>query len=257
MAQGLLILAFGQATRLLQYLVTEPKVYQFEIRFGVETDTLDDAGNITSSGGQIPTEEMLRTILPSFEGEQLQTPPAFSAVKIDGKRAYALARKGVTPEIAPRTITINELSMLGFDTTGGFASCKVHCSGGTYVRSLARDIAIRLGTKGIARQINRTACGRFTSETAVPLASVNSATRLISISEALCEIPSLQATARQLSDVAFGRALALPESETLLKERVLLFKGSDFAALLAQQDTSLYHPSIVAVTPEEVKNADS
>lgn len=257
MAQGLLILAFGQATRLLPYLVTEPKVYRFEICFGVETDTLDDAGTITSSGGQIPSEEMLRMILPSFKGEQLQTPPSFSAVKIDGKRAYALARKGITPEIAPRTITIDELSMLGFDTVGGFALCKVHCSGGTYVRSLARDIACRLGTIGIARSINRTVCGRFTHDAAVPLSSINRETPLIPINDALCEIPVVQASPVVLRDIAFGRSVVLPECDTDLQQKVLLFQGTAFAALLAKQEDSRYHPEIVAVTPDEVSDANS
>jgi tRNA pseudouridine55 synthase len=251
LAEGLLILAFGSATRLLQFLDTEPKVYLFEIQFGSETDTLDKGGKVVCSGGSIPLEDALRCVIPEFIGTLQQTPPVFSAVKIGGRRAYALARKGISPEIKPRTIIINSLLLLDYNAESGKALFEVNCSGGTYVRSLARDIAHRLHTFGYAGSITRRSCGRFSTENAMNLNDINSSTKLLPIDSALEGIPVIQATAQILDALSYGRDIIIPSE----REHVIVFAGDEFVALVNKTVDNLYHPAVVA-TLEEGKPAD-
>jgi tRNA pseudouridine55 synthase len=168
-ASGLLIVALGSATRLLPYVPLEPKRYAFTIRFGAETDTLDAAGVAVKSGGRVPSRSELLDALPMFTGAILQVPPDYSAIKIDGVRAYHTARLGRAPKLAPRSVTVNAINLDAFDEAAGVAELSVTCSGGTYVRSLARDIAHALGTYGHAGSIRRTALGPFHVDAAMQL----------------------------------------------------------------------------------------
>jgi tRNA pseudouridine55 synthase len=189
-ASGLLAVALGSATRLLPYAPLEPKRYLFGIRFGVETDTLDSAGTTTKSGGGVPSETALRAALPSFCGRIMQVPPDYSAVKIDGVRAYRMARAGKTPVIEPRRVEVHSLSLLAWDEGSGEARLEASCSGGTYVRSLARDIAAMLGTFGHAHFIRRTALGPFLVATATPFDKCNPAdASVVSPEEVLRGVP--------------------------------------------------------------------
>jgi tRNA pseudouridine55 synthase len=166
-ATGVLVVALGKATRLLPFLPVEPKTYRFGIRFGSETDTLDASGTVVRDGGPIPAAEALHDAARRFIGEVRQEPPRYSAVKVGGERAYRLARRGQEFELSARTIHIHSLVIDSYDSGAGEAALTVVCSSGTYVRSLARDIARAAGTWGHASQVRRLQVGQFTIDRAL------------------------------------------------------------------------------------------
>lgn len=159
-ASGVLPIAFGEATKLIPYVTDGSKEYEFTLKFGVTTDTLDLTGKITSSGGITPSKEQILSVLPSFIGEITQIPPAYSAIKIAGQRAYDLARQGQNVTIPERQITVYDLQLLDI-LPDSQASFRVSCSKGTYVRTLGADIALKLGTCGYLTSLRRTKCGKF------------------------------------------------------------------------------------------------
>jgi len=167
LAEGLLVVAAGrEATRLIQYL-GDDKTYEFGINFGAQTTTGDREGEIVKSCGEIPNCEQLLAAIPKFIGEISQIPPVFSAIKINGKRAYQLAREGKPVEMKPRNIKIYSLELLSFNAEGKTADFKVDCSSGTYIRTLAQDIAKECASLGFCSFIKRTRVGDFLLENAV------------------------------------------------------------------------------------------
>ncbi|MCL2283647.1 MAG: tRNA pseudouridine(55) synthase TruB [Fibromonadales bacterium] len=160
-ASGLIIAAIGKCTRLLPYMEAQDKTYSFDLRLGISTDTLEPTGNILKEDkNSARTPEQIDSALQAFIGEIEQVPPAFSAIKINGKRSSDLALKGLEAELKPRKIVIHELRRI----SGTSIYCK--CSKGTYIRSLARDIAEKLGTCGVAGCIRRLAIGGISVEQA-------------------------------------------------------------------------------------------
>ena len=146
LASGVLPIALGEATKLAGRMLDATKSYDFTIRFGQETDTIDLEGKVVASSDVRPTIEAIEAVLPSFTGAIEQVPPAFSALKVDGERAYDLARAGKEVELKPRRVTVHALSLVAADA--GEATLSAAVSKGTYIRSLARDIARALGTLG-------------------------------------------------------------------------------------------------------------
>jgi tRNA pseudouridine55 synthase len=167
LATGVLPIAVGEATKLAGRMLDSDKVYDFTIRFGVETDTLDLEGRPVAESDVRPTRDQIAAILPRFTGPIDQMPPAYSALKVDGERAYDRARKGETVTLATRTVTIHALT-LG-ETDGESATLTAHVSKGTYIRSLARDIALALGSVGHVTMLRRVKAGPFTLESAISL----------------------------------------------------------------------------------------
>jgi tRNA pseudouridine55 synthase len=168
-ASGLMLVLIGQATRFVQFLTAEDKEYVADIRFGEETETLDPEGAVTERAAP-PDRETVEQILPRFTGAISQRPPAFSAVHIDGKRAYKRALDGEVPEMPEREVTIHSLELLEWDgdrsEAGSRARIRVSCSKGTYIRSLARDIALAAGSRGHLSALRRTRVGEFTVDMA-------------------------------------------------------------------------------------------
>ena len=160
MASGVLPVGIGKASRLFQYLLDKEKVYVARFKFGYSTDTLDVTGQETARTHLIPTLEQINAVLPSFVGEIDQVPPKYSAKCIDGKRGYQLARRGVEFELPPKKVVILGAKCLGQIEEDEF-SFEFRCKGGTYIRSLARDIAFNCGTLGVMSSLDRTACGIF------------------------------------------------------------------------------------------------
>jgi len=197
MATGLLIVAAGAATRLLPYLPADPKRYAFGVRFGAETDTLDSAGNVVRDGGRIPSTDEVSAVLPEFIGEQMQAPPRYSSLKVKGARAYALAREGREFTLQARPVVVRSLRLDGYDAAAGEASLTVACSTGTYVRSLARDIAYKLGTLGYASFVRRLSIGPYTVDAAVSPDVPDIRTRMISIRDAFAAFPLVVLSAPQ------------------------------------------------------------
>ena len=172
-ASGVLVLCLGAATRLSEYLSASSKGYQAVVRFGEATSTFDSDGEVVSAGGEIPPLDSIEQALKGFRGRIEQAPPPFSAVKIQGKKAYQLARRGEPPVLAPRPIEIHKLEIVEYDPPD--LSLEVLCAAGTYIRTLAHDLGRTLGSGAHLRALRRTSSGHFRLEEAVPLSTLESA----------------------------------------------------------------------------------
>jgi tRNA pseudouridine55 synthase len=170
LASGLLPLAFGEGTKTVPYVVDGEKAYAFTVTFGVETDTDDAEGRIVAKSEARPSEAAILAALPQFTGQVTQVPPRYSAIKVDGERAYDLARGGETVELEARTVEIHALSMVDFD--GQSAKLEAECGKGTYVRAIARDLGRLLGCYGYVSALRRTRVGPFTEADSVTFASL-------------------------------------------------------------------------------------
>lgn len=171
LGEGLLPVTINKGTKVFDYFLTKDKEYKTIFQFGITTDTLDLEGEITKKNNIVITLEMLNKVLPKFIGKQLQMPPVYSAKKIGGKTAYRLAREGKEVSLNPKEIEIYNISCLRQLGENTFELI-VHCSSGTYIRSLARDIAEVLGTYGVMRYIQRTKCGIFDIKDAFSLKDI-------------------------------------------------------------------------------------
>ncbi len=213
MATGILPLAFGEATKTIPFLMDADKAYRFTVTWGTATDTLDAEGQVTETGGRSPDRGEIDAVLGQFVGDIEQMPPAFSALKVDGKRAYALARAGEEVTLTPRTVRIDRLLCTSAETTT--ASFEVACGKGTYVRALARDIAAALGTLGHVSVLRRTKVGRFEEKDAISFDKLesfrhNSAAEaaLLGIATVLDDIPALAVTPDEARRLRHGQAIA-------------------------------------------------
>ena len=167
LASGVLPVGVGNATRLFDYFLNKEKEYIAEFTFGVDSDTLDSTGNLIC-GGHVPNEAEIAAVLPTFFGDIMQVPPKYSAKNVNGKRGYDLARAGIEFELQPKQVHIYGMETLGkVEDKADPYRLKIRCGGGTYIRSLARDIAAALGTKAVMSALNRTQSGCFTLPNAV------------------------------------------------------------------------------------------
>jgi tRNA pseudouridine55 synthase len=167
-ASGLLVVGVGAGTRLLEFLEAMPKSYRFRLHLGIVTDSFDLEGAVLErKDASHITRENLEALLPEFLGPISQMPPTYSAIKIDGKRAYERARDGETVTMSARNVRIDRIEILSFDPATSTAVIEMDCSKGTYVRSLAHDLGQRLGCGGAADQIRRLRIGPFRVEDAV------------------------------------------------------------------------------------------
>ena len=212
LASGVLPIALGEATKVAGRMLDAAKGYDFTIKLGEETDTLDAEGEVAATSDVRPTLEQVESILPRFTSEIEQVPPAFSALKIEGKRAYERVRAGETVELKPRMVTIHELRLL--ESRPDEVTLSATVSKGTYIRSLARDIAHALGTVGHLSYLRRTRAGPFTLEQAVSLdflaetAKARALTRMVlPLTAALDDIPALPVTPDQASLLRHGQKL--------------------------------------------------
>ncbi len=166
MASGVLPVGVGKASRLFNYLLSKTKTYEARFVFGYETDTLDITGETTKTTSSIPTEEEIRAVLGEFIGEISQIPPNYSAKCINGKRGYELARRGVEFTLNPKLVNIYDIKLL--EKTGeNEYSFLVECGGGTYIRSLARDIGLKTGSLAVMSKLTRTKSGFFSIDNGV------------------------------------------------------------------------------------------
>ncbi|MEQ1866281.1 MAG: tRNA pseudouridine(55) synthase TruB, partial [Micropepsaceae bacterium] len=168
LANGVLPLAFGEATKTVPYLVEARKTYRFTVRWGEETTTDDAEGPVTRVSAVRPSMEQILAGLPAFVGQIMQTPPAFSAVKVAGERAYDLAREGETVVLEPRVAHIHRLEVVEFGD-GDHCSFEMVCGKGTYVRAFARDLGRALGCFGHVRALTRLGVGPFRLKAAISL----------------------------------------------------------------------------------------
>ena len=167
LATGVLPVFVGRATRGVEFFEHAEKIYETVLRLGIATDTEDITGKVLSQQEVHLSEEEFLAVLPRFRGEILQVPPMYSALKVDGKKLYELARKGREVERKARPITIFELECLSFDGTD--ARLRVHCSKGTYIRTLCKDIGEALGCGGCMAELRRVQAGAYTLADSIPL----------------------------------------------------------------------------------------
>ena len=204
LASGVLPVGVGNATRLFDYFLNKEKEYIAEFTFGVDSDTLDSTGTLVY-GGRIPTGEEISAVLPTFFGDIMQIPPKYSAKNVNGQRGYDLARAGIDFELPPKQVHIYDMELLGAVADKEHTyQIKIRCGGGTYIRSLARDIAAALGTKAVMSALNRTQSGCFLLEKAIDF-------------EVLQKDPTLEELEKYLiptQDVLPFEDLILTESQT-------------------------------------------
>ena len=167
MATGVLPVFVGRATRGVEFFEHAEKIYETVLRPGITTDTEDITGTVLTRVEAQITAEMVEAVLPQFRGQILQVPPMYSALKVDGQKLYELARKGREVERQPRPITIHELTLLKVDEEG--IHLRVHCSKGTYIRTLCKDIGLALGCGGCMAALRRVQAGEYTAAESVPL----------------------------------------------------------------------------------------
>ncbi|GIK58303.1 MAG: tRNA pseudouridine(55) synthase TruB [Chloroflexi bacterium] len=192
LATGVLLLCLGRATRLVEYMMGQPKTYEVVIRLGQNTDTYDAEGEVVAERPCHITPYDLTTALAQFRGPIQQTPPLYSAIKKDGQPLYKLARQGKEVEIEARAVTIYQLEQLAFNLP--LLTLRVVCSSGTYIRSLAHDLGEALGCGGHVAALRRTAVGHFTLDTAVPLGTLtpeNLATHTLPLDTTVSHLPAV------------------------------------------------------------------
>ncbi|BDW83250.1 tRNA pseudouridine synthase B [Erythrobacter sp. Dej080120_24] len=223
LAEGVLPIALGEATKLAGRMLDASKIYEFTIAFGVETDTLDTEGESVATSDVRPSLPQIEAILPDFTGPIDQVPPAYSALKVDGKRAYDLARAGEPVELETRAVTIHSLTIADGPHARDEITLTALVSKGTYIRSLARDIAHALGTCGHVTYLRRIKAGPFTEAVAISLDKLNEIANgaqlsdlLLPLEAGLDDIPALSLSQTDAQAVRQGRVLSgLPQSSGL------------------------------------------
>ena len=214
-AEGVLPVAIGQATKLVSILMDSKKQYVFTIQFGAQTTTADAAGEIIKKTDFIPSELDCYQICTQFIGKINQTPPAYSALKVNGVRAYKLARENKAFELKQRSITIYDLTLLKYDVQNKTATYVVACSKGTYVRTLAEDISLSLHSLGFVIELRRTRVGVFNEENSINILDLSYETfdearvlvesKCLKVEEVLDDIPVLEVDELVAQKIRYGQ----------------------------------------------------
>lgn len=246
LAEGVLPIALGEATKLAGRMLDSDKIYAFTLKFGEETDTLDTEGPVIATSDVRPTLAEIEAILPRFTGAIEQVPPAYSALKVDGQRAYDLARAGEAVALKSRDVTIHSLILRRGDDVDA-VTLEAHVSKGTYIRSLARDIAQALGTCGHVTYLRRIKAGPFREEQAISLDNLEQAAKgaglehlLLPLEAGLDDIPALSLDQTSAQAVRQGRVLSgMPQSSGLYLAKlgtvpVALMEVSDGSATVVR-----------------------
>jgi tRNA pseudouridine55 synthase len=215
LATGLLPIAFGEATKTVPYVMDGLKTYRFTLRLGQRTETDDAEGDVVEESDVRPSEEDIRAALPQFIGNIQQTPPIYSAIKVNGERAYDLARANKPVVLEPRPIYIEDFQLIGY-TDSDHADFLVMSGKGAYMRSLARDLAQVVGTEGHISALRRLKVGPFTENDAISLDELDSIgqivaleQRLLPVAAALDDIPALRLTEIEASRLKNGQTVSL------------------------------------------------
>lgn len=215
LASGVLPIALGEATKTVSYVMDGDKTYRWRVRWGQATSTDDREGEVTATSDRRPTTAEIEAALPRFVGDIEQVPPAFSAVKVDGRRAYALARAEQPVELKSRVVRVDRFALVG-QPDADHADFEVKCGKGTYIRSLARDLALALGTVGHVALLRRTGCGPFTESDAISLDKLDdlghsaaSCDYVLPVETALDDIPALALTEDEARRLQSGQPVPI------------------------------------------------
>jgi tRNA pseudouridine55 synthase len=248
LATGVLVVCVGPATRLVDYVQQKPKTYRAEFLLGRSSSTEEVEGLVTELiDPPQPTRAEVEIAATKFVGTILQRPPAFSALKVGGKRAYALARKGEPVELKPRPITVYRLKVV--DYVYPQLTLDIQCSSGTYVRSLGRDLAESLGTAGVMSKLERTAIGQFDVSQAIEIDSLkrdNLASHLIPPLEAVDHLSKVQLNENELKAISHGLFIERPiaNDESPEAEFAALDVCGNLAAILHRRSDGRLGPAL-------------
>ena len=222
LASGVLPVGVGNATRLFDYFLEKEKEYIAEFTFGVSSDTLDSTGELTM-GGHIPTEAEIVAALPSLIGEIDQIPPKYSAKNVNGRRGYELARAGVDFTLPAKRVNIFGVELLGKGAGENSFRFKINCGGGTYIRSIARDLAFALETSAVMSALKRTKSGTFNVENAIPYSlleqdlPVEELEKYLIPTESVLPFPALMITDKKPERIFNGMAVETDEADGFYK----------------------------------------
>lgn len=232
MATGVLAVTVGSATKLFDMFLNKTKTYVAEFAFGYSTDTLDAEGQIENRCDTIPTLEQIKDVLPDFQGEIEQIPPKYSAKKIGGKKAYDLAREGKEFELKPSKVTIHNLKIL--DYTNGVLKLEIECGAGTYIRSLGRDIALKLNSLATMTSLVRTKLGSWNIEDCIDIKDNTNEyiqSRLLPIDSVFVNLDTLD-NAEMVNRLLNGQTIIADLTDGDYK----LYKDNEFVAIATAKD---------------------
>lgn len=256
LATGILPLAFGEATKTVSFAVDGDKAYRFTVRWGAETTTDDAEGEVVNTSSQRPSEAEIEAVLPRFVGEIMQVPPAFSAIKVQGERAYDLARDGEKVELQPRPVVIDHLSIVAMpdaDTT----VLEAECGKGTYVRAIARDLGRLLGCYGHVISLRRTRVGPYSEDDAVTLDELRAAADpasesggdlspfLLPVETALEDLPALNVSPSDAANLAMGRAVLIRGRDAPILQGTMYAVCKGRIVALGEVEKGALHPTRV------------
>ena len=242
LATGVLPIALGEATKTVPYAVDGLKAYRFTVRWGIETDTDDAEGKPVRTSDKRPSRAEIEAVLPNFLGDILQTPPQFSAIKIDGNRAYDLAREGETVALEPRPVRIDTLNLVDMPDAET-AIFEAECGRGTYVRALARDMGRLMGCLGHVTQLRRTQVAAFHEDQSVTVDELEAAHALEDGGAALRGF--LQPIELALSDLA-EVAVSQQDAARLARGQSVLMRGRD-APIVSGEAYALCKGTLIAL----------
>jgi tRNA pseudouridine55 synthase len=263
LAHGVLPLALGDATKTVPYLQDARKIYGFTVQWGQATSTADSEGEVIATHDHRPTLAEILAVLPRFIGEITQTPPAYSAIKINGKRAYDLARAGQVVAMPTRQVQIHALTCEDTCPNQGWARFRVECSKGTYVRSLATDLAQSLGTVGHVTSLERAAVGGFCLSHAISLDFIGERVHkaaslglkhalgewLLPLSAALDDIPALKVEANAAKALRHGQTISDADNHQAEGEWAAYCNGA-LVAIVTRQGGIIVPKRVFSQVPE-------
>jgi tRNA pseudouridine55 synthase len=230
LASGLLPIALGEATKTVPFVMDGRKSYLFTVTWGVETDTDDAEGRIVERTDRIPERAAVEELLPRFTGAVEQVPPRFSAIKVQGERAYDLARDGEVVELQPRTVQIDRLALVSHED--GKSVLEADCGKGTYVRAIARDLGRALGCLGHVSALRRTRVGPFTEAEAVNVDAVASEPAVLRpVEAALGELPSVSVSRDMATRLMRGQSIVLRGRESPISGKLYATCGGVLVAV--------------------------
>jgi tRNA pseudouridine55 synthase len=236
LASGVLPVGVGNATRLFDYFLEKEKTYEAAFTFGVTSDTLDSTGELVW-GGRVPTAEEIENVFPSLTGDIMQMPPKYSAKNVNGRRGYELARAGIDFELQPKKVRIYGMELTGKLDKNTYG-VKIRCGGGTYIRSLGRDIAAALGTNAVMSALKRTKSGVFTIENAIPFSVLESDPTLADLekyiipTQEVLPFETFTPAAKDVEKLFNGMTVFTDYTDGLYK----IYKDESFYGILEVQD---------------------
>jgi len=259
LASGILPIALGEATKTVSFVVDSRKHYRFTIRWGQRRDTDDAEGRVVERRDLRPSADDINRALPKFIGRIMQKPPNYSAVKVGGKRAYDLARQAKPLDLKPRPILIERLRLIEV-LDADHASFELECGKGGYVRALARDLAVELGTAGYVSALRRTKVGPFTMDKAISLAelealndSASFSGRLLPLIEGLAGVPNLVIDAEQAGRLRNGQGVPLA-NRSVSRDGLDLAETAVLCAVLGTRPVALVRFQKGKICPARVFN---